>query len=34
MLLKALLALALTFGMAGVFAAQENDPVPHCLPCR
>ncbi len=34
MLLKALLALALTLGTAGVFAAQETDPVPHCLPCR
>ena len=33
MLLKALLAMMLTLGLAGIAAGNRSDPIPHCWPC-
>ncbi len=33
MLLRAFFVLALALGLAGVAAADRNDPIPHCFPC-
>lgn len=33
MLLKAVFAMILFLGMAGVVVEQQHDPIPQCFPC-